>query len=289
MKPFLTIAVSSLALSFCVAATSYSQSNTPPCSLESLELAKNEFRSALDEMSSDEWEISNKTWEAAIGHLENAANLCPIPPGPGPIMVRSDDLFVTAPYIPYYYLGTCHKELKDHLPVALRQFYLSSCFREPKRGGNQIKDLDSLTNQSLKQIVRQKRPEKQPSYFSDGVKAKGKDWEQSAERMWDSMQVWPEDGKTTIIDGRWPVPYVPRFHLANALFEVGCRQQACDQLARSKLRELAATDKTRKYDEELKEMGQLETKCAGARKGGPENMWICQQWQCWLQRDRQTP
>lgn len=284
MKPFLTRAVSSLALSFCVAATSYSQSNTPPCRLE---FAKEEFRSALDEISPPFGEeISAKTWNAAIDHLKKATNLCPIPPGP--ITVRSA-LFVTAPYIPYYYLGTCHKELKD-LPVALRQFYLSSCFREPERGGNEIKDLDSLTNQSLKQVVQQKRPEKQPPYFGEGVTAAktDKDWKRSAEQMWDSMQVWPEDGKTTIIDGRWPVPYVPRFHLANALFELGCRQHACEQLGRSKLKELAAKDTTGKYDEELKEMEQLEAKCA-ARKGGPENIWICQQWQCWLKRDRQAP
>jgi hypothetical protein len=112
-------------------------------------------------------------------------------------------------------------------------------------------------------------------------------WEEAAKKMWESMQIWPEEnGEITRTAGRWTGPYVPRFHLAKALYELGCQKEACEQLARSKLKELAAKDNSSKYDKEREEMKWLEAKCAGPRDGRLEAMWICQQWQCWLTRDR---
>jgi len=254
---------------------------TNNCNKENAEKAREEFRLAMENRRQGKWQDARD----AITHLKKAADLCPVPKNlipptaPAPFTPKYS-------YIPFYFLGSCHVSIEEP-PDALRYLHLSSCFGEPKRDADATEDLESLTGGCLKQIVRQQRPDKQPPYFSEGVNAKqNKEWERSAERMWDSMQVWPEDGETTIIDGRWPEPYVPRFHLANALFELGCRQQACEQLALSKLKDLAAKDRSAKYDDERKEMEQLQAKCALSKKGAPENIWICQQWQCWLKRDR---
>jgi hypothetical protein len=251
----------------------------------SAEQATDEFRLAMKIFSRRSH--SKDDWLEAISHLQKAVDFCPVPKNPIPPIV-------VAPfrpefnYIPFYFLGSCHYKV-DEPPEALRYFHLSSCFGEPKRDEDVTEDLGDLTDQSLKQIAQKKRPEKQPPYFGEGVTAAktaktDKDWTRSAEQMWDSMQVWPEDGKTTIIAGRWPVPYVPRFHLAKALFNLGCPQQACEQLAKSKLQELARNDTAakRQYSTELTDFETLKAQCPSASK----DLWICEQWKCWLERDR---
>ncbi len=247
---------------------------SPPASTCNLDKATIQFRSALEY-------YRGSRWSEAIPDLKKTADLCPVPPKPFSVDAR---LLEKYPYAPFFYLGRCHDRLEEP-PVALRYYYLSSCFDNAEKIA-ELKRRDDLTDECLKRTESRTRPAKQPPYFSEGVTAKtNKDWGKSAEKMWDSMQVWPEDGETTIIAGRWPKPYAPRFHLANALFELGCQEQACKQLGLSKLKQLAAKDKTGKYDEDRKEMEKLAAKCA-LRKGGPETMWICQQWQCWLPRDR---
>jgi hypothetical protein len=267
MKPSTaTRAISLLALSFCVAAASYPQAHKP-CNEED---AKKEFISALDEMSDD-------NWQAAIGHLEKAADLCPVPPGL--IEVRSF-LFVKSPYIPYYYLGTCHKNLEE-LPDALRQFYLSSCVGEPARGGSQIKDLGSLTETCLNSIRSPQRPKKHIAFIEGHFAAQQQRWGKSAEKMWDSMHVWPEDGRTTYASGRWPEAYLPRFQLAKALNKLGCKQQACDQLKQSILGELVANNDQR-VTIESKEMLDLQAACADRSQPQQRDEMTCQRWACWL-------
>jgi hypothetical protein len=254
----------------------------PTYSCPNAEEARSEFSLAMEKYADGQW-------FEALPHLQKAAKLCAAPKNPirpvTPIPLSS----IEFSYIPFYFLGSCHLNMKQP-PDALRNLHLSICFGEPKKDKDATNDIGTLTNQTLQQIVKQHRPDKQPPYFSEGVTAAKQDkkWERSAERMWDSMQVWPEDGETVIVAGRWPEPYVPRFHLANALYELGCQKQACEQLAQSKLKELAAKDTAAKdkYDDERKVMEQLEAKCAGARTSGQENLWICQQWQCWLKYDR---
>jgi hypothetical protein len=251
----------------------------------SVEQAKDEFRLAMKIYSRRN--ISQSQWQEIIKHLQKATDLCPVPKSPIPPIVASP-FSPGFSYIPFYFLGDGHFQVEER-PEALRSFYLSSCFGEPKKDGGATEDLRDMTGQLLKQIVHQKRPEKQPPYFSEGIIAKEDNkLEQSAERMWDSMQAWPEDGETVIVAGRWPEPYVPRFHLASALYVLGCKRQACEQLAQSKLKELAAKDTAArgKYEGERKKMEDLETKCASGVKDG-QNPWICQQWQCWLARNRE--
>ena len=255
-----------------------SQSNT---SCNNPTLARNEFLLAMAKYENDKL-------PEALDHLKKAAELCAVPKTAIPPVVPQPPFGAKFYYVPFYYMGSCQINTKE-TPDALRNFHLSSCFEEPKRDEDIAEDIATSINTCLKQIVKQHRPDKQPPYFSEGVTAARQDkkWERSAERMWDSMQVWPEDGETVIVAGRWPEPYVPRFHLANALYALGCQKQACEQLAQSKLKELAAKDTAAKskYDDERKAMEQLEAKCA-ARKDGQENRWICEQWQCWLKHDR---
>lgn len=244
--------------------------------------AREEFRLAMKS-------YENEQWTDSISHLQKAAALCAVPQKAIAPVSTIPLGGTTFSYIPFYFLGSCHVYVKQP-PDALRNFHLSACFGETKRDEDATDDIGDLTTQSLKQIVKNHRPDKQPPYFSEGVIAakQDKQWERSAERMWDSMQVWPEDGETVIVAGRWPEPYVPRFHLAAALFELGCQKQACEQLTQSKLKELAAKDTAAKgkYDEERKAMEQLEAKCAGIKQSGLEKPWVCQQWQCWLKHDR---
>lgn len=254
----------------------------PAYSCDNAEQARNEFSLAMKNYADEEW-------LEALSHLQKAAKLCAAPRNPIPPVAPIPFSGTEFSYIPFYFLGSCHLNMKQQ-PDALRNLHLSTCFGEPKKDKDATKDIGELTSQCLTQIVKQHRPDKQPPYFSEGVTAakQDKEWEQSAERMWDSMQVWPEDGETVVVAGRWPEPYVPRFHLANALYELGCQKQACEQLAQSKLKELAAKDTAAKskYDDERKAMEQLEAKCAGARNGEQEKLWICQQWQCLLKHDR---
>ena len=223
---------------------------------------------------------SRKRWAAAIPGLEEAANLCPRPDGPWLISLHG---FGEAPYIPYFYLGRCHAELKDH-PAALRQFYLSICFEEPARGKSRTENLGSMTDACLKQIRSPQRPQKHP-FFSEGFTAYVQEkWEKAAERMWDSLQNWPEDGKTTYSNGRWPEAYLPRFQLAKALDKLGCPRQACELLERSLVNDLVARGNPR-VKAESKEVAELRAACADRSRRAQTDTSACQRWDCWLRQE----
>lgn len=234
------------------------------------EEARSEFSLAMKE-------IHVKDWQAAIAHLEKAANLCPIPPGK--ISVRTG--FMKTPYTPFFFLGTCHSRRRE-LPVALRQFYLSSCFAEPNQGGEEIKALSSSTDTCFNDIRSPQRPTKHDDFAAGYRAAKEDKWEQSAEKMWDSMQIWAEDGQTTYSSGRWPEAYLPRFQLAKALNRLGCKPQACEQLAQSLLQELVAR-KDPRVAIESKEMRELKEVCTAANQvQQPQDEMTCLRWACWL-------
>ncbi len=105
--------------------------------------------------------------------------------------------------------------------------------------------------------------------------------------MWTSLQIRSDDKRTTLPAGRWPEHYVPRFHLAQALFELGCHRQACEQLQLTLLKALAK-EQPEKYKNEMKQMELLETQCAANQKSEHESDWICRQWVCLLQQDRRS-
>lgn len=221
------------------------------------------------------------SWEKAIDHLEKAANVCPAPEKPFSIHVFGMKIY---PYAPFYYLGASHVNLKD-APEALRYFYLSGCFDKAEQGIKQLDNLPFLTADSQKRTVRLKQQDKGPASFSVGSAAAGRhDWRKAAEQMWGSMQIRPEDDMTVVPAGRWPEQYVPRFHLATALFQLGCHVQACEQLKQTQLR-VFAMKHPEKYRDELQQMGWLENQCAANQKGAPENDWVCRQWVCLLQQE----
>jgi hypothetical protein len=230
--------------------------------------AKDEFSDALDE-------IFHEEWGAAIDHLEKAIKVCPI----APHKIEAG-IFTKTPYTPFFFLGTCRSNLQE-FRVALRQFYLSSCFKEPKQGGSEIAALDSATDTCLISLKRQRRPNKHSDFIDGYSEFINQHWERSAERMWDSMQVLPEDGTTTYSHGRWPEAYLPRFQLAKALAQLGCRRQACEQLALSLLADLVAK-KDPRVEIERREMLELKAACTDTRHTTQQDEMTCQQWECWL-------
>jgi len=213
-----------------------------------------------------------------IPRLEEAAQFCPAPERAWPIRPNP---FLEYSYLPYYFLGKCHYHLKD-LPNALRQFYLSSCVGEPQRDKDGTHDLDTLTGGCRRQLESKQPPQRHP-YFSEGFSAaQQQDWKEAAEKMWDALQVWEEDGTTTVSSGRWTAPYLPRFRLADALLQLGCYQEACAQLDQSKLKQLPKEKK--ELELERRRMKELESLCEKKKRERPEEKAMCQQWRCWLQQ-----
>lgn len=225
-------------------------------------------------------QYGRRRYKEAIPGLEDAEALCPAPPGTGPWLITVQT-FAQYSYLPFYYLGKCHRELKD-LPAALRHFYLSSCFDEPGRDKENTADLGSLTEECRHRIESKERPVRHP-YFSAGVAAAQQQrWDEAAEKMWDSLQVWGEDGRTTYSSGRWPDPYLPRFRLAEALVELGCYREACDQLDKSALKGL----RTKEVEPERQRLEKLQSLCESKRRERSEEDARCRRWQCWLQPGR---
>lgn len=218
-------------------------------------------------------QYGRRQWKAAIPEIEAAAGLCPASKGAWYVTVQFLGQF---PYLPFYYMGKCHYNLKD-LPEALRHFYLSSCVGEPERDDDATEDLASLSRQ-CRRGLESKQPPQQHPYFPAGLAAaEQQDWEKAAEKMWDSLQVWEEDGRITLTS-RWPVPYLPRFRLAEALFQLGCYREGCEQLDRSLLKNL----RTPEVAMERRRLEQLKPECE-RRKREAENE-SCQRWKCWLQK-----
>src|SRR6187549_2241275 len=80
----------------------------PPAAMCNLEKAKDEFYPAAVS-------YYRHSWEKTISHLEKAANVCPVPREPFSIRVFGMKIY---PYVPFYYLGLSHDNLKD-APEAL--------------------------------------------------------------------------------------------------------------------------------------------------------------------------
>ena len=74
------------------------------------------------------------------------------------------------------------------------------------------------------------------SQFSEGFRAfKQEDWEEVADRMLAALADRPEDGELTRVYGRWFEPFLPRYYLGAALYELGCYQLSLEQLDASLL------------------------------------------------------
>ncbi len=222
-------------------------------------------------------QYGRRHWREAIPEIEEAAALCPAPKGPWSVTVQ---FLGEYPFLPFYFLGKCHLNLKD-VPEALRHFYLSSCSDEPVRNKAKAQELSSLTSECRRQLESKQRPQQHP-YFSAGFAAsQKKEWDKAAEKMWDALQVWKEDGRTTLTSGRWPAPYLPRFRLAEALFNLGCYQEACDQLDQSLLKQLQGPE----VQAERQRMEKLKPACEAKRRQPYPDQEICQRWRCWLQQE----
>ena len=229
-------------------------------------------------------DYSRSRYREAISALSNAVRLCPRPGKPWSVLVYG---FGEYPYLPFYFLGKSYYRIQDR-PSALRNLYFSACFGEPSRDVDFQSDLHSLTHQCQHELAGSHRPDKHPDFGEGFAALNQKRWQEAAEKMWNALQVWEEDGSTTHSAGRWPDPYLPRFYLATALSELGCDQQACMQLARSKTRELVARGNSWKYGPEKKELKKLDSKCAASARSVQLDS-VCQQWQCLFEQEGRQP
>ncbi|HSS48764.1 MAG TPA: hypothetical protein VLX28_07450 [Thermoanaerobaculia bacterium] len=218
----------------------------------------------------------DKSCREVIPRLEEALQYCPVPDPPnGPWLIRPNP-FLEYSYLPSYFLAKCQYKLKD-LPGALRHLYLSSCTGETQRDKKNTGDLGSLTSG-----CRQGLKSQQPPYFGEGfTAAQQRNWKEAAEKMWDALQVAEETGEMKLPSGRFPVPYLPRFRLSEALLQLGCYQEACAQLGKTKLKQLGPGKK--ELEPELRRLHELESQCASRKGEPPQQKEMCQQWSCWLQ------
>jgi tetratricopeptide (TPR) repeat protein len=214
------------------------------------------------------WKYKRSNCQEAIPFFNEAVKSCPVARPPWTVQVA---LFGEFSYTPFYYLGNCHYNLKD-LKTALRDFSFAGCFDENKRH----QDLESLTEKCRNQIEGTDRSQSHPD-FKDGLEAKkNQKWEQEAEKMWDALHVWTEDGKPTSTYGRWHDPYLPEFRLAEALYELGCFRQAAAQMNKSLVGKLQGPE----TEEERRRLAELKPDCEQKIRQGYQDKEICQRWEC---------
>lgn len=225
-------------------------------------------------------QFGRRQYRAAIPDLSDAVRLCPRPQAPSVVYVLN---FGEYPYLPFFYLGSSYYKVHDR-PSALRNLYLSACSGEPSRDEGFVEELVSLTRQCRAELASPRRPESHPDFNEGFAAVDQKRWEQAAERMWNALQVWEEDGGTTFSSGRWPDPYLPRYQLAEALLKLGCEREACEQLDRSLLRNLSG----KRVEKELQRLAELTPLCAQKRQEPYRNSPVCERWRCWLQQKGST-
>jgi hypothetical protein len=225
-------------------------------------------------------DYSRSRYREAIPDLSDAARLCPKPGGPWSVPVHG---FGEYPFLPFYFLGKSYYRVHDR-PSALRNLYLSACFGESSRDDHFRDDLGSLTRQCRDELSSRRRPDQHPDFGEGFAALDQKRWEQAAERMWNALQVWDEDGRTTFSSGRWPDPYLPRYQLAEALFKLGCEREACEQLDRSLLGSMTG----KQVEKELRRLAELTPLCTRKSKEPYGNSPICERWRCWLQQKGST-
>ncbi len=84
-------------------------------------------------------------------------------------------------------------------------------------------------------ITAEDCPAKHPQ-FREGYRAlRDKDWERAADHMLAAEKACDEDGKLTKTYGNWYEPYLPRYSLGVALYELGCYEYALHLFKSSKL------------------------------------------------------
>lgn len=110
------------------------------------------------------------------------------------------------------------------------------------------------------------RPSKHPDY-QKGYRAFGnKDWDKAADYMLKAENNWQEDGIPTNTYGIWFEPYLPRYYLGIALFELGCCNEAMKYLESS----LLGKQSIRDTEAKLERLQSVQRKCARRLELGVE-------------------
>lgn len=237
-----------------------------------VEATKEAFASAMGQ-------YIRRSYAEAIPDLEEAAALCPVPDRPWDLPVAG---FGLSPYLPFYYLGKSHQEVK-HYPSALRHFYASRCVGEPARDRMSVADdLGTRTEACRRNLAKGPAAPEPGSHpqFKEGIEAAiEEDWVRTADKMLEALLVWDKTGRRRTVagGGRWTAAYLPRLHLGEALFNLGCYKTGCDELDRAQLDALQPSE----VQDVRKTMARLAPQCERKRREQIDKE-ICTRWQCLL-------
>lgn len=210
--------------------------------------------------------LARRDLEEARGLLCRAACCLPEPDAGRPLAIRGP---VRVQYLPHFYLGLCHHRLGDHCQ-ALGSFNLSECKGEVRSHSARWAEL-----RELRAASRRSRPPTAEA-FGQGLAAyEAKRWREAAERMAEALESWDEDGEPARLYGRWrtDLPYLPRYFLARALFELGCLSESLRLLGCSSLSFCQLADDAREDPAEVLE--ELQRRIATA---GPDPPELCDRW-----------
>lgn len=128
-------------------------------------------------------------------------------------------------------------------------------------------------------VFAQDRPKRHPNFVTGFKDFKDEEWRDVVIEMWDAHQSWPEDGEHTRAYGRWTEPYLPRYYIGVALFELGCYKEALGQFNQSLLsqREVDGAKEEYKRLVELKQRAEIYVR-NGTDQVGTED---CPEWRNW--------
>lgn len=205
--------------------------------------------------------------EASADLLCRAACCLPEPRPDQPFTIRGAG---TVKYLPYFYLGLSLNRLGDECR-ALASFNLAACTGE-------VDSLSAKLQQDLRRNLasaRKARPRTAVA-FGEGLEAYlDRRWGEAAEGMSQAMAAWDEDGEPARSYGRWQAerPYIPRYFLARALFELGCLEQSVGLLRCSPLGRCEIVEYEEENPQLLIEEGERRLRSPGYREPG-----LCARW-----------
>lgn len=129
---------------------------------------------------------------------------------------------------PFYHLGVFYSLEEDRPCSALKNLNLSEC-----RGEMRPEEVRDRYGEELAARRREARRRKTARGADDvrsfhaGQQALHElSYAEAAERFWQAIGKWDEDGEDVRGQGRFPDRYLPRYHLARSLLGLGCWESA---------------------------------------------------------------
>ena len=100
-------------------------------------------------------------------------------------------------------------------------------------------------------------------------------WQRAADFMWKACIIWDEDGRNVIVYADQPEPYLPRYYLGVALFNLGCYREALHHFEKSLLNQQTIRGTEKQADN----LRSLKQKCKEFLEYEEENAEVnCSKW-----------